>query len=82
MEDRLCAYSRAVAHFPTAVKEVKEYRYLKTRYSFKFDLFEIISTHDVCSSNGEMGGSIHLQKKQLLKANQIHVHYIQRGSKN
>lgn len=22
MEDRLCAYSRAVAHFPTAVKEV------------------------------------------------------------
>lgn len=23
MEDRLCAYSRAVAHFPTAVKEVK-----------------------------------------------------------
>ena len=24
MEDRLCAYSRAVAHFPTAVKEVKD----------------------------------------------------------
>lgn len=23
MDDRLCAYSRAVAHFPTAVKEVK-----------------------------------------------------------
>lgn len=23
MEDRLCAYSRAVAHFPTAVKEVR-----------------------------------------------------------
>ncbi|KAL4278317.1 hypothetical protein GQ457_03G042650 [Hibiscus cannabinus] len=23
MEDRLCAYSRAVAHFPTAVKEFK-----------------------------------------------------------
>ena len=22
MEDRLCAYSRAVSHFPTAVKEV------------------------------------------------------------
>lgn len=22
IEDRLCAYSRAVAHFPTAVKEV------------------------------------------------------------
>lgn len=22
MEERLCAYSRAVAHFPTAVKEV------------------------------------------------------------
>ena len=22
MEDRLCAYSRSVAHFPTAVKEV------------------------------------------------------------
>lgn len=29
MEDRLCAYSRAVAHFPTAIKEVKDtiYRY-------------------------------------------------------
>lgn len=25
MEDRLCAYSRAVAHFPTAVKEVSIY---------------------------------------------------------
>lgn len=24
MVERLCAYSRAVAHFPTAVKEVKE----------------------------------------------------------
>lgn len=24
MEDRLCAYSRAVAHFPTAVKEVRD----------------------------------------------------------
>ncbi|KAI4382010.1 hypothetical protein MLD38_008025 [Melastoma candidum] len=24
MEDRLCAYSRAVAHFPTAVKEVQQ----------------------------------------------------------
>lgn len=23
MEERLCAYSRAVAHFPTAVKEVR-----------------------------------------------------------
>lgn len=23
MDERLCAYSRAVAHFPTAVKEVK-----------------------------------------------------------
>ncbi|CAA3000553.1 uncharacterized protein LOC111372044 isoform X1 [Olea europaea subsp. europaea] len=30
MEDRLCAYSRAVAHFPTAVKEVKECRFLRT----------------------------------------------------
>jgi hypothetical protein len=25
MEDRLCAYSRTVSHFPTAVKEVKKY---------------------------------------------------------
>jgi len=24
MEERLCAYSRAVAHFPTAVKEVND----------------------------------------------------------
>jgi hypothetical protein len=24
MEDRLCAYSRTVSHFPTAVKEVKD----------------------------------------------------------
>lgn len=24
MEDRLCAYSRAVSHFPTAVKEVRD----------------------------------------------------------
>ena len=24
MEERLCAYSRAVSHFPTAVKEVKK----------------------------------------------------------
>lgn len=23
MEDRLCAYSRTVSHFPTAVKEVR-----------------------------------------------------------
>jgi hypothetical protein len=27
MEDRLCAYSRAVAHFPTAVKEFEVYVY-------------------------------------------------------
>lgn len=26
MVERLCAYSRAVAHFPTAVKEVKWYK--------------------------------------------------------
>lgn len=26
MEERLCAYSRAVAHFPTAVKEVNDTR--------------------------------------------------------
>lgn len=25
MEDRLCAYSRAVSHFPTAAKEVKKF---------------------------------------------------------
>lgn len=28
MEDRLCAYSRAVAHFPTAVKEVRNVNFI------------------------------------------------------
>lgn len=35
MVDRLCAYSRAVAHFPTAVKEVKDASdsYLSTHFN-------------------------------------------------
>lgn len=32
MVERLCAYSRAVAHFPTAVKEVKGYNFV---YNFE-----------------------------------------------
>lgn len=35
-EERLCAYSRAVAHFPTAVKEVKV---------FVRNMFSAVDTH-------------------------------------
>jgi len=34
MEERLCAYSRAVAHFPTAVKEVNLYSHSEINIGF------------------------------------------------
>jgi hypothetical protein len=38
IEERLCAYSRAVAHFPTAVKEVNAF------VSHTFEAFRTISS--------------------------------------
>jgi len=38
IEERLCAYSRAVAHFPTAVKEVNAF------FSHTFEAFSPISS--------------------------------------
>nr|CAN73372.1 hypothetical protein VITISV_037533 [Vitis vinifera] len=88
MEDRLCAYSRAVSHFPTAAKEVKSCHQLKianshSRYVYvHVTEFWFVSCSNAHSSNGEMVGSIHSPKRQLQKENQIHAHYIQNGSKN
>lgn len=40
MEERLCAYSRAVAHFPTAVKEVKViHSHVTSRRAFFFSIY-------------------------------------------
>ena len=36
MEDRLCAYSRTVAHFPTAVKEVKNVNLSSVKWLTEF----------------------------------------------
>ncbi|XP_028208475.1 uncharacterized protein LOC114391704 [Glycine soja] len=41
MEERLCAYSRAVAHFPTAVRE------FKWRNGWFYSLFDEISDHGI-----------------------------------
>lgn len=88
MEDRLCAYSRAVSHFPTAAKEVKSCHQLKIANSYSRYVcvhvteFWFVSCSNAPSSNGEMVGSIHSPKRQLQKENQIHAHYIQNGSKN
>lgn len=41
MEDRLCAYSRAVSHFPTAVKEVNDPIIKLTFYSYIHDFMNL-----------------------------------------
>lgn len=47
IEDRLCAYSRAVAHFPTAVKEVKNVN-ISFRYSNYYDSKSLTIIMDLC----------------------------------
>lgn len=82
MEDRLCAYSRAVAHFPTAVKEVNS-----KKLSW-MNVHELICvpclTADLFlanSSNGVMVGSTLWLRRQLQKGNLIPAPNILPGSK-
>ena len=71
MVERLCAYSRAVSHFPTAVKEV----YIDL--SLWICVHQYLVSHlvfvDYCSLNGGMVGFIRSQRKRMQKGNLILV---------
>ena len=78
MEDRLCAYSRAVAHFPTAVKEVK-LQFQNMEIFYEGYLLSLFYSY---SSSGGMDGSTQSLRRQLQMGNQIHAPCIQHGSKS
>ena len=69
MVERLCAYSRAVAHFPTAVKEVC----MLSRWICVHQYISHLVFVDYCSLNGGMVGFTRSQRKRMQKGNLILV---------
>ena len=83
IEERLCAYSRAVAHFPTAVKEASPTTANLCNKSLHFyHCLQInIQAFQCSSSSGGMVGSTLSLKRHCRKESQIHAHSIQLGSR-
>jgi len=78
MEERLCAYSRVVAHFPTAVKEVND-KVSGINIGFTRYISSYLGYTWTCSSNGEMVGFVLSLRRLLPKASQTHALYIPNG---